>query len=549
MTTRSVEIKYLLANVLEYLIRYIAAADEETQRHQEHAEVEATSVRKFLPAIGQPPSYQRIPHSKFQVPEQARGSVGIISCLEAILNDSVNTFAPGFLDKLYAAPCPPGIAAELILSVLNTNVHVYNVAPALSWIEKNTTEALAKRFGFSDKDSGGISVQGGSSANLTSLVVARNTLHPHTKVHGNSYGASKLLIFTSVHGHYSIAQAAQICGLGTDGVIPVPVDPDSGAMVATELENLVTEAEAAGQTPFFVNATAGTTVLGSFDPLEEIATIAKKHGMWLHVDAAWGGGFIFSKSLQDRLQGSHLADSIAFNPHKMLGIPLTCSFLLARNLSNFHRSNTISAPYLFHDNDDGEEKQWGSPQDLAELTLQCGRRGDSLKLFLSWQYYGSDGFGLQVDHAYSVACYLANLVESNPHTTLVSAKRPPCLQVCFYFTPHGKPAIGQPISLPTPLSTRSFNFPSAATGVAEMLHEPKCWGEENSRITHRIVDSLGSRGFMIDYAPALEGKEHLGAFFRAVVNRTTSKETAERLLSDLVETGMRHCESLLENAP
>jgi glutamate decarboxylase len=107
---------------------------------------------------------------------------------------------------------------------------------------------------------------------------------------------------------------------------------------------MVEESKLNGETPFYVNATAGTTVLGSFDPFEEIAEICKDNNLWFHIDGSWGGSVIFNKEIsQDRLRGCGLADSITVNPHKMLGVPMTCSFLLGRDMRQFWKAMTLPA--------------------------------------------------------------------------------------------------------------------------------------------------------------------------------------------------------------
>jgi glutamate/tyrosine decarboxylase-like PLP-dependent enzyme len=421
----------------------------------------------------------------------------------------------------------------------------------------HTAKALALLFGLNGPRSGGISVQGGSASNMTSIVIARNTLYPSTKVHGNTHEGRELVLFTSAHGHYSIEKAAQACGFGSAAVIPVPVDPATGAMLPSALESLVITAKSQGKTPFYVNATAGTTVLGSFDPFSEVAAIAGNHGMWFHIDASWGGPFIFSPKLKKKLYGAGLADSIAINPHKMMGVPITCSFLLAKDLRQFHMANTLPAGYLFHGNEDGdvpngaggdsdlvaeegfrndEEEAWKEPNDLADLTLQCGRRGDSLKLFLSWQYYGSIGYAAQMENAYTTATYLADLVEAHPDAILVSENPPPCLQVCFYFAPSGRMVFGN--------GEGQIAAPALGASVGNNVARAKALGRYNSIVTERITKALMARGFMIDFAPALEGREAEGKFFRVVVNVQTIRETVDRLVKEIVELGMQVTDQL-----
>ncbi|KIW89498.1 uncharacterized protein Z519_09654 [Cladophialophora bantiana CBS 173.52] len=546
----------LLASVLGRLIPFIRQAESERKAHQLRQPVSTSSLLE-------PHSPSELlsiltSNGTLSLPGQGTGQYGLINSLSSILKYSVNTSAPGFLDKLYSAPLPPGIAADLILSVLNTNVHVYQVSPVLSLIETHVTKALAATFGFLGLRAGGINVQGGSASNMTSIVIARNTLFPDTKQSGNHARGRQLVMFTSEHGHYSIEKAAQQCGFGAESVIPVPVHPWSGEMDPEALESLIVRAKSQGKTPFYVNATAGTTVLGSFDPFPAIAQIAGKHGLWMHIDGAWGGSFVFSDNLrQTRLKGCELADSIAINPHKMLGVPLTCSFLLLKDLKNAHTANTLRAGYLFHDGNEDElqaeqqelnghdqlessDEDWAPPDDLADLTLQCGRRGDSLKLFLSWQYYGTLGYRSKVETAYSTACYLADLVDQSPDLLLVSTNPPPCLQVCFYFAPGGKMLFDSPTFGNDDAQVYCSNGEGKDINIVvdrRSKADETIVGKRNSAVTSRIARSLVSRGFMVDYAPALGHEVEKGSFFRAVVNISTTRETVRRLVEEVRSCG------------
>jgi len=538
---RAAELETLLEAVLAQLIQFIRSADNEIVAHQSRRSLPRTSLVEYHP----PSELASLLSNVLTTSSRPLGQAGLLSALEPILRYSVNTSAPGFLDKLYAAPVPPGIAADLILSVLNTNLHVYQVSPVLTLIEQHVTKSLAALFGLSGPRAGGINVQGGSASNMTSIVIARNTLYPQTKVYGNSHQGLDLVIFASAHGHYSIEKAAQQCGFGSAAVVPVPVDPITGTMIPAELDKLIIRSKEQGKTPFYVSATAGTTVLGSFDPFVEIAAVARRHGLWFHIDGAWGGSFIFSERLKShRLRGCDLADSIAINPHKMMGVPVTCSFLLGRDLKEFHAANTLRAGYLFHDQDDEtaeihgtnghtsdkEVDDWIEPNDLADLTLQCGRRGDSLKLFLAWQYYGTDGYRDKVEAAHDVASYMATLVHQHPDLVLVSTNPPPCLQVCFHYAPGGRFLFGQEdgqLRPPLPPSSAA-NKPTVALDHL---------GRHNSKVTESITRALVRRGFMIDFAPALEGHEHAGSFFRAVINIHTARETVEKLVDDIIDVG------------
>ena len=229
------------------------------------------------------------------------------------------------------------------------------------------------------------------------------------------------------------------------------------------------------------------------------------------MNPAWGGPAIFSPTHARKLAGSHLADSIAVNPHKMMGVPITCSFLLGADMRQFHRSNTLPADYLFHSSSSSPSDASSSSSDvhdLADLTLQCGRRGDSLKLYLGWLHHGSAGYARQVDAAFATAAHLAGLVAAHADLVLVGPDPPPCCQVCFYYAPAG----------------------------LLRAEEAEAEAERNGRVTREVVRSLVPKGFMIDYAGGDDGR---GAFMRAVVSRETGRGTVEGLVEAVVELGKK----------
>ncbi|KAK4862123.1 hypothetical protein LT330_003261 [Penicillium expansum] len=533
---RADEVQSLLKAVEDLLIPFIRSADEDhrgsskqkngtngtngTNGHTGYTGLAGTSLVDYK----KPEELRDI--LQLEIPEKGTKQEGLIEVLQKVLKYSVNTWHQGFLDKLYAATNAPGVAAELILATLNTNVHVYQVSPALTVIEKYTGQRLANLFGLNGPRAGGISVQGGSASNTTSIVIARNNLYPSTKTDGN--GGYKFVLFTSAHGHYSVEKAAQMLGFGSSAVWPVPIDK-VGRMIPAELEKLVQKAQSEGRTPFYVNATAGTTVLGSFDPFNEIAAICQKYNMWFHVDGSWGGSFVFSERQKHKLAGAEKANSIAINPHKMLGVPVTCSYLLASDMRQFHKANTLPAGYLFHNEEDeptnGDELEIDSPEvwDLADLTLQCGRRADSLKLFLGWTYYGNEGYRQQIDSACDIAAHLANTIAQHPDFVLISENPPPCLQVCFYYAPG-----------------REFVYPRGI--VSNEAQRAK----NNSKVTEQVTHAIVHKGFMVDFAPPSGDEDEAGngKFFRCVVNVQTTKETVDSLVRAIEEVGPGIVESL-----
>lgn len=412
--------------------------------------------------------------------------------LDKVLQYSVNTWNPGFLDKLYASNNPIGVVSDMILSVLNTNSHVFTVSPVLSVLENFIGKAYGKLF-YNNETCGGLTFSGGSWSNVTSLQMARSLLYPDTKINGN--GSYKFAVYTSKHCHYSVEKAAMLLGLGSANVFKVDVNPD-GTMKYEDLEATVEDSIIKGFTPLYISSTAGTTVFGSFDNFVEINKVAKKYKIWFHIDGSWGGNVIFSEKQKYRLNGCELSDSITVNPHKMLGVPTTCSFLLVSDVANFQKSMSLSAPYLFHGRENGEENF-----DLADGTMGCGRRADSFKFYMAWKYYGTKGFEQRVDHAYAIVDYFKQQISQNPNFSLVV--QPDCLQVCFYFKPSN-----YELSDFTP-------------------------------ITRFISRELHRKGkYLMDFSPNPHAEEDHGEFFRVVFNSPIlTDKVIDELIGEIIATG------------
>ena len=414
--------------------------------------------------------------------------------IDNVLKYSVNTWNPGFLDKLYASTNPIGVVSDILLSVLNTNSHVYTVSPVLSVLENFVGKKYASLFFKNNTDTcGGLTFSGGSWSNITALQIARSLHFPETKIEGNA--GRRFAVYALKHCHYSVEKAAILLGLGSRAVFKVDINSD-GTMNTESLENVIQDTVDKGYIPLFVNATAGTTVFGLFDNLKQIGAIAKRHRIWFHVDGSWGGNVIFSKTHSAKLAGCELADSITTNPHKMLGTPNTCSFLLLPDVRKFQTANSLDAPYLFHGRENDEENL-----DLADGTMGCGRRADSFKFYLTWLYYGYQGLSERVDHAFAIVEYFVKTISATPGFLLV-VEDPQCLQVCFYYKPEG--FLGQ-------------NFTEVTRYVSRELHR--------------------QGKYLMDFLPNPSADGH-GEFFRVVFNSPIlTDKVVDDLVASIVEVG------------
>ncbi|XP_011483251.1 acidic amino acid decarboxylase GADL1 isoform X1 [Oryzias latipes] len=339
---------------------------------------------------------------------------------------SVKTSHPRFFNQLFAGLEPYSMVASFITEAVKTSLYTYEVAPVFTLMEDAVLKKMMELIGW-DEGGDGIFNPGGSMSNMYAVNLARYRFCPDIKEVG-LYNAPRLVMFTSQEGHYSISKAAALLGLGTKNVYAVPSD-DRGKMIPSALEEKIELARSEGAVPFFVNATAGTTVFGAFDPVDEIADICERHSLWLHVDACWGGAALVSNQHKHLLKGIHRADSVAWNPHKMLMACLQCSaFLIKDKTSLLQRCHSAKASYLFQ-----QDKFYDVSYDTGDKSVQCSRKPDAFKFWLMWKALGSSELERRVDRALAMARYLAQTFKKREGFHLLM--EPEYSNVCFWYVP------------------------------------------------------------------------------------------------------------------
>ncbi len=354
----------------------------------------------------------------FSIAEKGVTETEFLELLNQYLTYSVNTGNKQFLNQLYSGFNFPAFVGEVITALSNTSMYTYEVAPVATTIEKEMIQLMNTYCGFTEGD--GIFVSGGSNANLVAMFTARNQIAPTTRFSG--YDTSlKLTAFVNEQAHYSFETAANIIGIGAKSVIKIKAT-DNGSMCSAALEKAILESKERGETPFFVGATCGTTMLGAYDPLNSLAIICKKYGIWLHADGSFGGSLILSKQHRSLMEGIEIADSFAWNPHKLMNIPLICSALLVKKKGVLQQNITdINTDYIFHDIDNIE--------DLGKKSIQCGRRVDAVKLWFAWKYFGLSGYEERINNIIEMAAYAESIIQLNPNLELLAERQ--SFSVCF----------------------------------------------------------------------------------------------------------------------
>jgi sulfinoalanine decarboxylase/sulfinoalanine decarboxylase/aspartate 1-decarboxylase len=340
------------------------------------------------------------------------------SVLKNVLISTPKTATNLFFNQLFGGRQGKAILGDLLAVLLNNSMYTYKVAGPQVGIEQEIIRQSCNLVGYGS-NSNGTFPTGGSMSNYVALIMARDAKDPNCRHNGMS---KPLIIYTSKESHYSNAKNASFAGIGRNNIRYIKADLE-GRMISTELEAQIKEDIKNGGIPTFVNATAGTTVLGAFDPIDEIAVITEKYNIWLHVDGAYCGSVIFSDKYKHLIKGVERSDSFSYNAHKMLGTPLTCSIILVNDKKQMHESFSNEADYLYQTD--------GDDFNLGKTSFQCGRRNDALKFWTLWKSVGTGGLEKIIDQQFELATVARDYVSTHKDYTLFSFDD--SISICFNY--------------------------------------------------------------------------------------------------------------------
>ncbi len=340
----------------------------------------------------------------------------LLDAVRLVLEHTPSTSSPRFFNQLFAGRDNVAVLGDALAAVLNNSMYTYKVGGPQVLIELTLLRRMGRLMGYPNAD--GVFTPGGSLSNLCAMLMARDAACPEMRNEGAS--TRRMRVYTSTESHYSVRKAAGVAGIGRNNVVEIPADA-RGRMLPRELEAAIRTDLAAGHLPTMINATAGTTVLGAFDPLEEIGAIAHEHDVWFHVDAAHGGSLVFHPEFDEQLRGAARSDSVAWDPHKMMGVPLMCSVILVRERGLLEHSLNEAASYLYQGDDD--------ELNPGVRSLQCGRRNDALKLWMTWKARGDVGFRERVATLRKLTLSARDRVVADPGMKLV--REPESMNLCF----------------------------------------------------------------------------------------------------------------------
>jgi sulfinoalanine decarboxylase/sulfinoalanine decarboxylase/aspartate 1-decarboxylase len=350
--------------------------------------------------------------------EQGVDDDTLTSLLKQVVLNTPKTTTRKFFNQLFGGRNAKATLGELLAVMLNSSMYTYKVGGVQVGIEKEIINKVCSIINYGESADGTLA-PGGSMCNFMALLMARDS---HDRAIKSEGVHQKMTMYTSVESHYSITKNAMFSGLGINQIRRIPTD-DYGRMLADQLDEQIIKDKQAGFVPVFVNATAGTTVLGAFDPIDAIADVTSNHDIWLHVDGAYCGSVIFSDQHKHLVNGLERSDSFCFNAHKMLNTPLSCSILVTQKKHNLKHSFACEANYLYQTDEDD--------YNLGKTSLQCGRRNDALKFWVLWKSVGTKGLANIVDRQFTLAETARKYISNHSDYTLYSFDN--SISVCFNY--------------------------------------------------------------------------------------------------------------------
>jgi glutamate/tyrosine decarboxylase-like PLP-dependent enzyme len=331
-----------------------------------------------------------------------------------LINKGFHVPAANYFGLMNPTPTYMAVLAEAFVAAINPQLASLARSQLASKIEAETVRWIGERIwgraGNPDKPKfDGTFTSGGNEANFSALAMALATHFPEAVEDGFS-GSDRPVVYSSSESHHSLDKSAGLLGIGRKALRRVPVngrlqlDPE-------ELEKQIQQDRAAGFKPFAVVGTAGTTNSGAVDDLNALADVCEKHGLWFHVDGAYGAGATFSDKHHGIVAGIERADSVTIDPHKWLAMPFAAGVVLTRNAEMLQTTFGVSTPYM-------PKIAGATIIDNFKVSAQWSRRMNSLKLWLTLRVHGRQAYEELVDQQLTLARQFADWVSKSEHFEL-----------------------------------------------------------------------------------------------------------------------------------
>jgi aromatic-L-amino-acid decarboxylase len=405
-----------LLNALERASVWIADYYRDPRRFPVLSRARPGDLRRALPA---------------EAPETGEAFAAIFEDFERLIVPGITHWNhPRFFAYFAISSAPVAVAAEALAAALDVNAMLWRTSPAATELEEVVLVWLRRLLGLDD-GLHGIVYDTASIGGFTALAAAREALDLDVREAGLAGRPElpTLRVYLTEHTHSHIEKGAIALGVGRRNVVRVPVD-DAFAMRPEALDAVLTEDRARGFRPMCVAATAGTTSTTSSDPVPAIAAVARRHNVWLHVDAAYAGPAAILPEFRSLLAGCEFADSLVVNPHKWMFVPIDLSVLYVREPEILRRAFNLVADYLVTPEDEAGVRNY------MDYGLQLGRRFRALKLWFVLRHYGAEGIRTHLRRHIALAQSFAAALESEPEWEVLAPH--PLSVVCFRHAPAGR---------------------------------------------------------------------------------------------------------------
>ncbi|MDZ4722516.1 MAG: aminotransferase class V-fold PLP-dependent enzyme [candidate division Zixibacteria bacterium] len=338
----------------------------------------------------------------FEEPHSPECAVDFI--VKSLTEHQVHSSHRMYFGLFNPSPTMMGIAADSLVAAFNPQLAAWSHSPFAIETEGHLIRSIGEKFGYPTGDIDGTFTSGGAEANHTALLTALVHTFPSYLSHGAQALRGQPKIYVTAESHHSTLKAARCSGIGSAAICEIPVD-DALGMDIDALRKQIAVDRSNGELPFMVIGTAGSTQSGIVDPFDSLADVAAEQKLWLHADAAWGGAAMLVPELQDLFSGIERADSITFDAHKWLSVPMGAGLFLTRHTDILSRTFAIHTGYM--------------PRDASGLevidpfshSLQWSRRFIGLKVFMSLLVAGWDGYADVIRHQ----CSMGNLLRDELH--------------------------------------------------------------------------------------------------------------------------------------
>ena len=343
------------------------------------------------------------------------------------LDRGQNLHHPHYVGHQVPASVPLAGLFDALTTVTNQVMAIYEMGPWATAVERAVVNKLGEAMGFAAGKFSGLVTSGGSLANLTALLTARNVALKESWSKGLANTEILPVLVTHAEAHYCVTRSAGILGLGTDQIIRVPLDCKR-RMDVTELDRILSDLRSRGVPIVAVSAAACATPIGAFDPLVDISEVCRKHSVWMHVDAAHGGAACLSTKHQHLVEGLELADSVVCDAHKMLFMPALCAFVFYRNHDHRYQAFRQTAPYLFDPSAPGMAEY-----DNGITNIECTKRAMAMGLWGVWSMFGKELFEALIDSTFALGQEFYQLLDEQ--VDFEPYCQPECNIVVFQFMP------------------------------------------------------------------------------------------------------------------